>query len=227
MVYQKDERTATWKLCKKDINVEFMGFAALKQHLEKLKHQGFLGYLSQSLTGHETDPKADSGIEKDTEISQQSESKTHQSGLHQFFIKKSSAATKESMCQDAPSAAFNSTYEEVWIVKQQAIKAEIIATLQFASQNMPFSAAESLAMCYQQQFPDSVIAKSVAVGPNKMSYVMPYGLTPYYTDMTFREFMEGQSYFTLHFDETVNAQVKNKMDVFVFIPVQRHKMKSE
>ena len=79
------------------------------------------------------------------------------------------------MCQDAPSAASSSTHEEIWAVKQQVIKAEIIATLQFASQNMPFSAAESLAMCYQQQFPDSAIAKSMAIGPNKMSYMVAYG----------------------------------------------------
>ena len=120
-----------------------MGFAVLKQHLEKLEHQGFSAHLSQSLTGHEVDPKADTGIEKDTETSQQPERKAHQSVLHQFFIKKSSAATKESTCQDSPSAAYSSTHEEVWIVKQQAIKAENIATLQFASQNIPFSAAGS------------------------------------------------------------------------------------
>ena len=41
------------------------------------------------------------------------------------------------MCQDTPSAAPSSTHEEVWTVKQQAMKAEIIATLEFASQNMP------------------------------------------------------------------------------------------
>ena len=87
--------------------------------------------------------------------------KTHQSVLHQFFIKKSSAATKENTCQDPRSVASSSTHEEVWIVKQQAIRAEIIATLQFASQNIPLSAAESLAMCYQHQFPDSIIAKRV------------------------------------------------------------------
>ena len=100
-------------------------------------------------TGHETDPKADTGIEKGTETSQQPDIKAHQSVLHQFFIKKSSAATKESMCQDASSATSSCTHEEVWSVKQEAIKAEIAATLQFASENMPFSAAESLAMYYQ------------------------------------------------------------------------------
>ena len=39
---------------------------------------------------------------------------------------------------------------------------------------MPFSVAENLVMYYQQQFPDLVIAKSVAVGPNKMPCVVAY-----------------------------------------------------
>ena len=55
-----------------------MGFEALKQHLEKLKHR-FSEHLSQSLTGHGTDPKADTGIEKDTKTPQQPERKAHQS----------------------------------------------------------------------------------------------------------------------------------------------------
>ena len=40
-----------------------------------------------------------------------------------------------------------------------------------------------------------------------MSCVVAYSLRPYFTDMTNREFMEGQSYSILHFNETVNAQV--------------------
>ena len=47
-----------------------MVFTALKQYLEKLKHQGFSADLIQSHTGHETDPKTDTSIEKDTETSQ-------------------------------------------------------------------------------------------------------------------------------------------------------------
>ena len=61
----------------KNINIESMGFVALKQHSEKLKHQGFSAYLSQSLTGHENDLKADTSIEKHPETSQQPEKKAH------------------------------------------------------------------------------------------------------------------------------------------------------
>ena len=42
---QKDDYTATSTLCKKDINVEYMGFGALNQHAEMQKHEGFLSHL--------------------------------------------------------------------------------------------------------------------------------------------------------------------------------------
>ena len=35
--------------------------------------------------------------------------------------------------------------------------------------------------------------------------------------MTIREFVEGQSYFTLHFNETVNGQVKKQIDMLVWL----------
>ena len=77
-------------------------------------------------------------------------------------------------------------------------------------------------MCYQQSFPYSVIANRVAVGPNKMSYMVAYGLRPYFTDMTIKELMEEQSYFTLYFDEIVSAQVKRQMDVLIWFWSKTH-----
>ena len=44
---KKDEFTATCTLCNKDINVEYMGFEALKQHAEKQKYKGFASHLSK------------------------------------------------------------------------------------------------------------------------------------------------------------------------------------
>ena len=40
------------------------GLSALKQHSRKIKTSRIFSTLGQSLTGHETDPKADTGIEK-------------------------------------------------------------------------------------------------------------------------------------------------------------------
>ena len=48
-----------------------------------------------------------------------------------------------------------------------------------------------------------------------MSYLVSYGLGPYLNEITMREIVEGDSYFTLHFDETVTAEEKKLLDLFV------------
>lgn len=105
--------------------------------------------------------------------------------------------------------------DKVFTVKQQVTKAEIIAAMQFASQNLPFSSADNLAECYREQFPDSVIARNLSIQSKKMSYIVAFGLGPYFTEQIVQEIKEGPSYFTLHFDETVTAQVKKQMDLLV------------
>ena len=94
-------------------------------------------------------------------------------------------------------------------------KAEIIATLQFTDQNTPFASADNLGPCYQQQFPDSQIAKNVAIGHGKMSYVVGHGLGPYFAKLNVNNLVAGNSFFTLHFDETVTAQKRKQMDLLV------------
>ena len=61
----------------------------------------------------------------------------------------------------------------------------------------------------------TVIAKHDALGPKKMSYMVAYGLGPYFQQKIVRDIIEGHSNFTLHFGETVSAQVKKCMDLLV------------
>ena len=105
--------------------------------------------------------------------------------------------------------------DQTWTLKQMAVKAEIIAMLHFAAHDVSFGSAKNLPLCYQQQFPDSVIAKQVSIGLTKMSYMVSYGLGPYLRQMIIRDILEGHSYYTLHFDETLSAQTKKHMDLLV------------
>ena len=113
-----------------------------------------------------------------------------------------------------PSTSQTTVTEVVWPLPQLVTKAEIIATLQYASQNIPYSCADALQECYKQ-FPDSAIAKHLSLGSKKMSYMVAYGLGPYFKQATVKEIIQGNSYFTLHFDETVSTQVKKHMDLLV------------
>ena len=64
-------------------------------------------------------------------------------------------------------------------------------------------------------FPDSKIAQFMSLGSNKMSYLIAYGLGPFFAAQTVAEIKKAKAFFTLHFDETMNAQVKKQMDVLV------------
>ena len=81
---------------------------------------------------------------------------------------------------------------------------------------MPFSQAINLGACYQEQFLDSLIAKNVSFSPYKMSNLVGYGLGPYFTQQTIKELVDGNSFFTLHFDEAVTAQTNKKMDLLIW-----------
>ena len=164
---KKDNYTATYKLCCKDISTESMGFSALKQHSEKQKHRG-LACVDASAEG----------------------TSKQQSVLSQYFLK----STKPSVTNEIPPNSAGGGGGG-WTVKELATKEEIIATVKYAAQNIPFSNAENLSACYQEQFPDSLIAKNASIGLNKMSYVVRYGLGPYFTQLTVKDIVEGKSFF--------------------------------
>ena len=93
--------------------------------------------------------------------------------LQDFFVKSSTGTSKavassvvtSDFTQDiGPSASQTTITEVVWTLPQLVAKAEIIATLQYASQNIPYSCADALQECYRQQFPDSAIEKHVSLG---------------------------------------------------------------
>ena len=126
---KEDDHTATCKLCCKDISTESIAFSALKQHSEKQKHRGLVC----------VDASAE-GTSK------------QQSVLSQYFLR----STRPSVINEIP---LSSTDGGGWTVKELATKAEIINTMQYAAQNIPFSNAENLSACYQEQVPDSLIAK--------------------------------------------------------------------
>ena len=84
----------------------------------------------------------------------------------------SSVETSDFAQDIGPSTSQTTVTEVVWTLPQLVAKAEIIAALQYASQNIPYSYADAFQECYKQQFPDSAIAKHVSLGSKEMSYMI-------------------------------------------------------
>ena len=149
----------------------------------------------------------------------QREEKSTQKATQEFFMEKSDKPSHNLDLLQDTEAELGQTVatgqQVVWPIKQMVARAEIIATLHFAAQNLSFSSSQNLSTLYQQQFSDSLIARNVKFGPSKMSYMASYGLGPYFRLMIIKDIVEGNSYFTLYFDETISAETKKHMDLLV------------
>ena len=174
---KKDNFTATCKLCNTLINIAHVGCSTLKQNSVKKKHKGFSSIL-QKVKDKEKVEEVDKPKCTDS-----------QKVLQDFFVQSSASTSKATassvetsdFAQDTgPSTSQTTVTEVVWTLPQLVAKAEIITTLQYASQNIPYSCEDALQECYKQQFPDSAIAKHVSLGSKKMSYMEAYGLGPYF-----------------------------------------------
>ena len=114
-----------------------------------------------------------------------------------IFLKKSDKTSSQQATKASEVATIKelqgTQFDQVWTVKQSTTKVDIIATLHFATENIVFSSSENLAKCYQMQFPGSVIARIVTIGPTKISYMVSYGLGPYFTEMNVREIVQDPS----------------------------------
>ena len=123
-----------------------MGYSALKQHSEKKKHKGFSSTLQKV---------------KDKEKVEETDKPkcTDSQKVLQDFVKSSismSKATASSVetsdfAQDiGPSISQTTVTEVVCTLPQLVAKVEIIAALQYASQNIPYSCTDALQECYKQ-----------------------------------------------------------------------------
>ena len=63
-------------------------------------------------------------------------------------------------------------------------------------------------------FQDSVVAQKMTVSCNKVSYVISHGLGPYFLQKTIDDILSSpDTYYTIHFDETITSQIKKQFDV--------------
>ena len=125
-----------------------MEYSALKQHSEKKKHKGFSSTLQK--------------VKDKEKVKEADKPKCTVRRCYKTFVKSSTSTSKATassvetsdFAQDiGPSTSQTTVIEVVWTLPQLVAKAEIIAALQYASQNIPYSYADALQECYKQEFP--------------------------------------------------------------------------
>ena len=91
----------------------------------------------------------------------------------------------------------------------ESLKEEILWLAKVASSNFSFRSTDKLGELFRSMFLDSKIATSFSLSHTSSSYIISEGLSPYFTRMIVKDLLKSTLPFSLHFDETSTAQVKN------------------
>lgn len=101
------------------------------------------------------------------------------------------------------------------VIKRETAIAEILWALRIIMKRDSFNSCQDDGYLFKKMFSDSIIARNFAMGPDKASYVINYGLAPYFNSLLNKQLLECREY-VVCFDEALNkiAQ-KGQMDIHV------------
>ncbi|XP_059415170.1 uncharacterized protein LOC132149789 [Carassius carassius] len=95
------------------------------------------------------------------------------------------------------------------------LQAEVLWCLNTAVHHHSYASNEGVSELFQAMFPDSEIVKSFSCGKDKTSYILKFGLAPYFKNQLITA-VNNAGPFVLMFDESLNHSTKNKqLDVHV------------
>ena len=102
-----------------------------------------------------------------------------------------------------------------WMQSKESRKAEILWTLSCVQDHFSFRSNENKTELFRKMFWDSNIAQQYSLGKTKQSYLLTFGLAPFFKDLLL-DTLKLNSFFTVIFDEAFNeALQKEQMDILV------------
>ena len=94
-------------------------------------------------------------------------------------------------------------------------EAEIFWALKSVMSHFSYNSAHDITDVFKAMFPDSIIAQHMSCGPTKLSYLISFGIAPYFMDLLLKELKDALC-FVISFDESFNKEPeKEQMDFIV------------
>ena len=118
------------------------------------------------------------------------------------FAKNPSETTNATIPQMPPSV-------ESFTIKKSTLDAEIIWAMKCVNNHFSYKSCQDTGKLFAKMFPDSTIAKQFALGERKCSYIISFGLAPYFKSVLMKK-IEENDHITLLFDETLNQSNQQK-----------------
>lgn len=106
--------------------------------------------------------------------------------------------------------------ENAVFLNDDILTAEVLEAMKVVVKHFSCNSCEGLNNLYKRQFHDSEIAKHFRCGPDKCSYLITFGLAPFYRDSLIHKVSESNLPFVILFDESLNDTLqKSQMDLIV------------
>ena len=96
-----------------------------------------------------------------------------------------------------------------YVAKESVIKAEIICVLKNVMSDFPLRSLDGVSDCFKEMFPDSKIANKFSLARTKCSYMITYGIAPYFASLLLEDIKLTDN-FSISFDEALNSVIAIK-----------------
>lgn len=188
-----DRKQARCKLCKKTFELSNMGVNSLRSHASGKKHKSF-------------DMKIKSFFKPAGEKKVNNEN-----------IKINPAQNNMNSPSDIGSDSLEKIQStlEVVVTNSNKIKAEIVWALKCIHSGYSDNSNNDMNDILKSMFPDSKIADSFEMGPDKLHYYVNFGIAPYFKSLLIETLKKSECY-VLSFDESLNDFTQtSEMDLLV------------
>ena len=191
---------AKFRLCMRSFSLSNMGEPALKSYAQGKKHQNAVKTSGKNTSVWGFLKKVDQKVSTSTQ-------------------KEEPLACKES--EELSVVATSSTEEKrsssmtkLTLTRKQH-KAEIFWALKSVMSHFSYNSTHDITDVFKATFPDSIIAQHMSCGPTKLSYLISFGIAPYFMDLLLKELKDAPC-FVISFDEFFNEELeKEQMDFIV------------
>ncbi|XP_048580627.1 uncharacterized protein LOC116610226 [Nematostella vectensis] len=115
-----------------------------------------------------------------------------------------------------------------YVTKDETLKAEVLWAIKVLMSHYSCNSSAGTDKLFSNMFPDSVIAKQFQCGATKCSYLICFGIAPFFHDELMKRLQEQGTMYVISFDESLNKVIqKEQMDLIVrFWDVQKNKVVS-
>ena len=157
---------AKCRFCMRSFSLSNMGEPALKSHAQGKwasgKNTSVWGFLKKD------DQKASTSTQKEEPSASKESEELSVAVARSTEEKRSSSVTKLTLTREQN-------------------KAEIFWALKSIMSHFSYNSAHDLTDVFKVMFPDSIIAQHMSCGPTKLSYLISFGIAPYFMDLLLKE----------------------------------------